>query len=279
MAKRKKTHYRHIRFFDKYLKDFKYSEPEFDVVKTTNSRKIVTDTTNILFNSDGNTDIRLLNLINNVRADAARYLQLHPVISDEYFDYYGLLDTPVVGEIICKVDLSAAYWTYALQKTIITQKTHEKFLTLYESAPIEEAKDARLTALGSLSTEKYHKKYKLNQELGYCTIIDEFSTVEPTKDLYIDINRGIDWLMRESGNVVRGAFYYYWDCLFVKKEFAQEAVDFFHSRGFKVGIKETRLEFVEIAGRGYLIAEDGESKEPKIYMCRREDGHLLEGLV
>lgn len=279
MSSRKKTSYYHIKFYERYLNDYKRNNSDFTVVKTTYSKKIQSAKRNLFFNDDGSSDILLLAMINSVRKDAKKFIEDGNPISDEPFNYFGLLDVPVTGEVICKVDLRSAYWTYGLNKGIITPKTDikliEGFNKLCDEADnngehVEPSllKKIKLKSLGSLATEKHIQVYEKGK------IISDEVIAEITKPLYIDINRGIDKLIHEASGVVRGCFYYYWDCIFMKKKFADEAVEFFKSKNYEVRIEETKLEFINLGG-GMLISQ----KDDKIYMCRREDRHLIEHLL
>lgn len=269
MNRKKRTYYYHINFFQKYLDDCKKKHDEFEVVKTTYSRKICTDTYNLVFNSKGEQDTRVLSLINNVRGDAKKYMDSGFKPTEGHFDYFGLIDIPVTGEVICKVDIRSAYWTWAVNKGIISKETNNKMLEIYKDASAEELKQGRLKALGALATRKYWRKYK-----GGFIVEDEVFE-EPTKDLYIEINRGIDYLMHEAAGHVDGVFYYYWDCLFMRTKFAKDAVDFFMKKQFEVKVESTILDFVKIGSMGYLICQNTN----KIYMTGRESKHLIEHLI
>lgn len=279
MSSRKKTSYYHIKFYERYLNDYKRNNSDFTVVKTTYSRKIQSEKRNLFFNDDGSSDILLLAMINSVRRDAKKFIDAGNPISEESFNYFGLLDIPVTGEVICKVDIRSAYWSYSLNKGIITENTNNKLIKgfdeLCDSSEREGEivnpsllKKIKLKSLGALATEKHTQVYEKGK------IISDELTSEKTKPLYIDINRGIDKLIHEASGVVRGCFYYYWDCIFMKKQFADEAVEFFKSKNYEVRIEETKLEFIPLGG-GMLISQ----KDDKIYMCRREDRHLIEHLI
>ena len=87
----------------------------------------------------------------------------------------------------------------------------------------------------------------------------------------MNICKGIDNIMKECSINIDGCIYYYWDCIFIKKKFEEQAINFFKSKRYDVGINETRLEYVNIAGNGFLCSQS----DGKIYMTKKENKKLI----
>ena len=266
----KKVVYYPINLYHEYLADIKIQKKDFILSITNYSRKVEIGNVIRIFNKDGIRDNDVLKLINKVRKDAKNWLELDSTVLEEgdYIHFYDLFKAPSSEEIICKIDVKSAYWTYALKKGIITKYTDETLKKDFDGCPISTVKGARLKALGSLATTKIVRKYKDGK-------FDEDSEeiiIEPTKPLYMEICRGVDKLMRECAEAIpEGVIYYYWDCIFASKEHSQEVYEFMKHKDYDVTINETRLEYVEIGRQGWLFSiEDG-----KIYGVRKENKHLL----
>lgn len=258
-----------MRYFPEILQELKDSKQDFELIKTTYTKKIITPDETIFFNEEGEDDLKGLLLIGAVRKDARKYLEKNTVekIYASKTDFFNLLDVVKSDQVIKKIDFKAAYWTYALAKTIVTQQTNEKFLEWYENIDVFYAKQARLKAIGSLATTKFTNVY----EKGRWAYSKPVYT-EPTKDLYMAICNGIDNLMKDVNYNIPGCIYYYWDCIFVAEGYEQQAVDYIKNRGYDVSIEETKLEFVNVGQTAYLLSiEDG-----KMYMVKQKDKHLIQ---
>lgn len=283
-----KQQYYHISYFENYLEGLKVNKKTFTLISTTYTKKILQHKAQVFFNDKGDQDFRLLSLITSVRKDAKQFMEREGEIQKGKIDFFNMFEVPTEDQIICKIDLTAAYWTYALKRGIIKPETNQKLIRLYgvskkkvkqsmsDWTPSEkvklkirevgEFKTARLKALGSLATMKTTTEF----ERGYR--VSEETKEEPTKEIYMEICRGIDELMKECHRTVPGCIYYYWDCIFVKKEFSAEVLEFFKEREYNVSMQETRIDFVKIGSIGYLIS----SSDDKIYMTRRENKHLIK---
>lgn len=265
----------------------------FTVISTTYTKRIIQQgdggeiNLNAFFNDRGTGDHKLLSLIHEVRKDAREWMEREGLTeSGEGIDFFNLFEVPKEDEVIAKVDVSAAYWSYALKRGIITPKTNEKLIKLYgvswrrikqkktdhvdgkqeeRERSVGEFKAARLKALGSLATTKVTREY----ENGY--IVSEQIKEESTKIVYMEICRGIDRLMKECHQNVPGCIYYYWDCIFVKKEFSAQAIEFFKQREYNTSMKITKIDFIRMGDIGYLIS----TLDDTIYMTRKENKHLL----
>jgi hypothetical protein len=269
----KKQRYLHIKHFSNKLELLKKQKLDFELTSTSYTKKITTEKEVMFFNPEGEDDKKVLLLISSVRSDAKKFLakktkedSLEEVRSLET-DFFNLLDIIKSDEIIVKVDIKQAYWEYALKVGIITKATNDKFLTWYENIDAYYAKQARLKALGSLATSKFTSIYQ-GGKLTY----NKPPSTEKTRDIYMEVCNGIDRLMKDCNFNVDGCKYYYWDCIFVSKEFEQDAIDYINSRGYDVSTEETKLEYVTIGDIGYLLS----TSDNKIYMTKKENKFLLD---
>lgn len=265
---RKQRHY-HIKYYEEKLSQLKKNKQDFELITTTYTKRIVTNDQVYFFNDEGKDDTKGLLLISTVRNDAKKYLETNTVqhIYNNNTDFFNVLDVIEHKEVIKKIDIRSAYWSYAIKMGVITEQTNNKFLEWYKNIDVEYAKQARLKALGSLATTKFTNVY-LKGKWAY----SKPTITEPTKDLYMEICNGIDRLMKDVNYKIEGCKYYYWDCIFVNEDSEPEVIEYLRDRGYDVSIGETRLEFVDLNGVGYLRSiEDG-----KMYMTKRENKHLLQ---
>jgi len=273
--KKIKTEYQHISTYQKYIKEFSMRKMDFIVERTTYSRVIKTENRKILFNNQGRRDDKMLYLLNKTRQDAKMFMESVSLMenSDEYLnisnvDFFQLYEIPKDKTGIVKVDLKSAYWKYALKLGIIQADTDEKFHKIYEGRNTKDAKEARLKALGSLATTKTMLPYIK----GKPDYEKEDSKTEETKALYMLICKGVDDLMKECQKKVDGVIYYYWDCIFIKEKFSQQAIDFFKEQDYTVNVDFDEIRYREVAGNHYIISV----KNDKCYMVRKEDNKIVE---
>lgn len=255
--------------FDMQMFAMERKKRDFEVAVTSYTRMIKEEGSTMLFASDfKNTSNHLLPLINKIRKDGAKYMEDNFVGRDERIDYSKLLDTPVREKTICKIDINGAYWNYALREGIISKDTDDYCNKVHEGLSYKKLKDSRLKGLGSLATRKMTYVYRDGKEV----VEERKQKIEATRHLYIEICRGIDMMMKQCAREVKGVVYYYWDCIFVDKQFSNEVVDFFRKLEYDCTIEETKLDFVMVGQHGYLISKaDG-----KMYLVRKEDRHLLD---
>jgi hypothetical protein len=270
---KRKTKYYHTSEFNDFLRDLKKKGKSFEMQKTNYTRKIKTDTHIYLFNEKADKDSRTLKLINRVRKEAkevAEENEKNGVPNNKYnnINFYKLLNIPTDEVSIVKVDINSAYWQFAINEGIISKETDELFNKMFRKNGKKEAKAARLKALGSLATSKEYRVYENGKPNKDKT---EFHT-EKTKDLYMHICGAVDELLKEASITVNGVYYYYWDCLFMNKEFQRDAIEFFNSKGFDCKTQDDTIEFEEINGKSFIISK----KFDKCYMVREEDKHLAE---
>lgn len=241
----------------------KKRQENFEITKTTYTRKITfLNNEEWIFNNEGDTDKATLILIQLVRNDAKRYIKEHGVLVNpkgiSFFNMFNVFDDE---EVICKIDLRSAYWNLALQKGIISQQTNLIFEKLAENYDEIFGKSLRLKALGSLATTKLKQIYDKG------VLVFEKAYPEITKPLYMEICLGVDRIMRKTNEEVEGCVYYYWDCIFVKKKFSEQVVDFLKNQGYDCSIKETKISYINLGGNGYIISKS----DNKIYMTRKDN--------
>lgn len=247
--------------FDKLIRSHK----RFQYERTSYTRKLKTSHSSIIFNADGCGDSMILSLINQVRNDARKYLERNVDLPNTPIYFTEMFTVPHENEIIMKVDLTSAYWKQALRDEIVTEKTNQYFVDTFSDRTGKEQKSIRLKALGSLATRKEVETFDGGKSVSW--EIDE----QPTKQIYMNICRQIDNVMRECRQHCDGCVLYYWDCMFVKKQFAQDVINFFREKQFECKQEETRLSFDTIGTKSYFTSEiDG-----KMYMVQHNDKHLL----
>ncbi len=260
-----------IEHYDEYKRTLVRRKCDFEVSKTSYSRKVKENRFTTIFNQGAVQDFQLLPLINSVRANALKYLGSTNYQQREtdihFFDFFKKPDSE---EVMWKVDVKSAYWIAALKRGVISETTNQQLIDMYENRPSKEMKSARLKALGSLATQKTKQWYQKGK------LVDEKIDTEITKGIYMEICRDVDLLMRDCVNNNQSVVYYYWDCIFVPKNTAQKVVDYFKDLKYDVTVEETRLAYVDIFsdGGGYITSES----DSKAYMVRKESLGLIEGL-
>lgn len=251
--------------FDKLIK----SGAQFEYERTTFTKKLRTDGLTIFFNQEGKADDRVLSLINKTRNDAKDYIEKNGNnLPNSGIYFLDMFQIPESKDVIMKVDLTSAYWKDALKKGIITQDTDDFLNTQFTDYTQKALKGVRLKALGSLATRKEVEFFQDGKSIHWDI------KVQPTKPLYMAVCKTIDDIMRNCRLKVDGCIFYYWDCMFVRKEFAKDVVDFFKSKDFECTKEETRLTYDKIGTKGYITSEvDG-----KMYLVSSENRNLIKNI-
>lgn len=271
MSRSNRTIYKEISYFDSYMKDLIDRNMTFILQSTTYTRKIRTAKFNILFNSEGQSDYKVLALINRVRSEGKIYMDTKYTPGEGHIKYFDLIDVIDEKDILYKVDIKAAYWSYAMKLGVVSPDTNDMLKKLYKDEPVKRLKKARLKSLGSLATTKRIDQYIAGNLI---TTLTEIKT-ELTKPLYLDINRGIDNLMKECIYNIPGCKYYYWDCMFVDKKHGKEVINFFKDLKYDVHVGETRLKYVKVGNAGYVVS----LSDNKIYMTKKGNIELLKKVI
>lgn len=268
MAKRT-IEYHHVNFFEETVIRFKDEKRDFETISTTYTKRIKTADKDIFFNDKGKPDFKLLPLINMVREDAQIYLNSDGIIGESRIDFFNLYNLPKENEIYVKIDMRSAYWELALKENVISEKTNEKLKQVTSGMPNEEVKKMRTKALGALATTKTTRKYRSGIK-----IFDEPKS-EPTKQVYLQVCRGVDKIMKECVEENPDCIYYYWDCIFAPKTIKKEVIEFFKKRKYKVSASETKLEYVIVGEIACLISR----WDNKMYLSRRENKEILKKYI
>jgi hypothetical protein len=256
MAKSKVT-YRKITMFDEYLKRLVIDKATFTVAGTSFTKKLtiqndsiadfgnkiyVGDDT-IIFNEDGCQDAKALQLINKVRNEAAGF-NLEQIPKGELQNNWFDLTEKPEETVIAKVDVKSAYWETALKLGVISQETNKY---LHSNFSGKELKKARLKALGSLATRKVTTFYEKGVK------VDVQMKEENTRTLYMYICSILDEIMQGAVFNLAGAFYYYWDCVFVSEQYHKEVMQFLHDYEYGSTVELTQLEIIELGTRKYFV--------------------------
>lgn len=264
--------YLDIENYDDYFKSLKRRKCDFELCKTSYSRKIKEKSITTIFNQGAEQDFELLPLINSVREDAVKYIGKTNYKDRENSDiqFFDFFKKPDSEEIMWKVDVKSAYWIASLKRGSTSEETNDKLLEIFKNRSSKEMKSARLKALGSLATRKTQQWYESGK------MVDEIIKTEITKGIYMEICRDVDLLMRDCVNNNQTVIYYYWDCIFVPKNTAQKVVEYFRDLKYDVTVEETKLAYVDIFndGGGYITSES----DSKAYMVRKESLGLIENL-
>ncbi len=275
-----KTIYQDNKHYAQYFSTCLENKENFILKTTTNSAKIIKENLSINFNEGGRKNDTELKLITKVRSDAESYMSITDHKEREnHIHFFDLFEIPDKDEIICKVDIKSAYWTYAIQRGVISEMTNRFFVEKFEGKPENYVKKVRLKALGSLATTRKFVEYKDGRRV----LDSERVEVQKTKPIYMDICRGIDDIMRECTANIKGVIYYYWDCIFVKGEFSEEVINYFLDLKMNVSLEETRLKYISLPNRGflqsYVIGKENKHGLPtKTYMVKGENKNYLDFL-
>lgn len=197
-----------------------------------------------------------LGFLSTVRRDARNFCKNNEQkIIDRKGIYYTLLENLLPGHYnnIVEIDISAAYWSCALQLGIIDISTYEKGLTM--------SKAARLVALGSLASSKMvfsfnGKELKrigenINLKLSFKPDSNDFEIVGESEKKDQDLNWLFFWISNEIGYVVRdvyntlngmkkdGCIGFWIDAVFVDRELIFDAIDIIAYHGYDCKVKGT----------------------------------------
>ena len=275
-----KTRYYLPQYFQEEFEALKNRKENFIYERTSYTRKLKTDSFTIFFTPDGRSTDGVLSLINKVRNSAKKYMSEHNTsLPDSKIFFLDLFNIPKSDDIITKVDITSAYWKQAIMDGIIDEDINQYMLNLkasewnlvtksFDERPYtsKELKGIRLKALGSLATRKEVEIYEKGIAIHW-EIIEQ-----QTKEIYMNICRSIDQMMRKCRTEVDECIFYYWDCMFVKKRFSNQVIDFFQNKNFECKTEDTNLSYDLIGTKGYLTSEvDG-----KMYLVSSENRNLLK---
>jgi len=265
----RKNRYYLIEYFQEEFQRAKDTKQSFIYERTTYTRKIKYKNYSLIFNQEGKMDDRILSLINKVRKDAMKYIELNNIqLPDSRIFFLDMFNIPKSDDIITKVDITKAYWKQGLMDGVISQDTDDFLNETFTDYTEKALKGVRLKALGSLATRKEIESYENGR------VVDWEIKEQPTKQIYMNICSSIDQMMRKCRTEVDQCIFYYWDCMFVKKSHSKQVIDFFKSKDFECKSEDTILHYDIVGTKGYLTSEvDG-----KMYLVANENRNLLPGL-
>lgn len=248
--------------FDKYKREFKRFK-KVVIHKTKYSIKIDYGKRKVFLNQEEQGSTNILGLISRVKRDIDNYIKKvdYKVVKDNhiYWSYYND-ESKVINEgfEVAKIDLTAAYWTKAINLGILSKETIDYFESLkFES--VKEKKAARLKALGSCATKKRKEVYIYGRRSS------EFFPVEYNEN-YCSIYMGICNDVARDMQTVLGycdGIFYYWDCIFVKPEYMNKVVELFDGLGYKCTVEEHRAHIFKSKKVSYLCCPNKKGKDIK----------------
>ena len=268
-SNKSKVIYKKIDEYEDYLKFMKDNQRTFKDERTSYTRKIKEGNVSIIFNKEGESDFSILSLINKSKNDSLKFIQKKglPSFDKEGIGWFNLTERPPITAI-SKVDIRGAYWNFAIQEGIISERTNEYLEKVFNKS--EKMKEARLKALGSLATKKEVTQYVNGEIHGF----PELKFNQETRDLYIYICNGIDSLMKRVSSEIPGAFYYYWDCIFTSEETTSDVIEYIKSQKYDVKTQHSSMDVVNIGNHKWLLTKD----DNKMYLVKPEQIHLIKEL-
>jgi len=243
--------YDSLESFDKYKREFKRFK-NVTVFKTKYSIKIDFGKRKVFLNKDEQGSTNILGLISRVKRDVDNYIEKVDYQltrdNDIYWSYYND-ETDVIndGFEVAKIDLTAAYWTKAINEGIISKDTVNYFDSLKFDS-VKEKKAARLKALGSLATCKSKEVFIYGDK-------DNIFYPQITNKIYKNIYMWICDAVAKDMQTVLGycdGIFYYWDCIFVKPEFMDNVVELFDGLGYKCTVEQHEAHIFKSKTNSYL---------------------------
>lgn len=258
--------YDNIENYQNYKAEFERFK-EVTVYKTKYSIKIDFGKRKVFLGSDnGEEKVNVLQLINKVKRDAKKYIEGTKFKANKdniiYWSWYNdssdMIGTGEKDIDLCKIDLTSAYWSKAINEGIISKDTANYFNSL-NFGTLKEKKSARLKALGSLATVKSVEIYnngKRKKDFQKLIFNEDF------RNLYM-------WICNEVANDMQivlskvNGIYYYWDCIFVNPKRMDEVVNLFKYMGYKCTIENHK-------GNLHI------GKNISYLCCPNKDGKLIQ---
>jgi hypothetical protein len=208
------------------VKQFIRERTSFEIHDTTFTRVIKTPTLRVIMNESGTPDFESLKLINKVRSDAKKVTKSRIKAINWYYynDYNGA--NKMNGEVI-KLDLNEAYWAAAQKMEVISENTHNDFLSLSDGYTTKRKKTLRLRALGALATRKLITTYIHGVKIEEHPVINKQSL-----ETYKAVCGEVDDVLKNALLQFNG-LYYYWDCLFINdKQTLADVSNYIKSQGY-----------------------------------------------
>jgi hypothetical protein len=236
--------------FEPDLKLLVDKKETFTISKTNYTAKIKTSDFSTMYNEEGRENSSLLLLINKVRFHNQHRINESGV---EGLDYFKLFDAPKKAVNCYKIDMTRAYWTAGMLKSIVTDEMEEmvscapyydaRGKRLYDKNLVDKKqKKARLVSLGSLATTKVVIEYE--EGLKVLTT----PKTQLTKNLYLGIHKDVDDIMKDISNRFQ-CFYYYFDCFFTNDLRVVKALEEY---GFKCRVENARIKLDTVLENTYI---------------------------
>ena len=214
----------------------------FQTIETTYTKRIKTESKNFMF-SDDKRDFNELKLINLVKKDCNKFCDTNnlPELVESDIDFYkfysnGLFDSEY--KYVWKIDLSSAYWTYAINCGMIQESTVD-FFEQNKDNFFNGPKKARLKALGSCATKKLQTNYLEGVQFGDPVLLVN----DVLRNLYLNVCNEVDRVMKAIAHHYKGdCIYYYWDCLFINQKIDPlEVIEFIKQFGFNAKFEKSAV--------------------------------------
>jgi len=256
--------YDDLESFDRYKRTFKRFK-KVTIYKTKYSIKIDYGNNKVFLNKEKQGNTNILGLISRVKRDVDNYIKKvdYKKCNDNniYWSYYndesGVIND---GFDVAKIDLTAAYWTKAINSGIISKETVEYFDSL-DFETVKEKKAARLKALGSCATIKRKEVYEYGKKST------EFFPVifnENYRSVYMGICNEVAKDMQTVLGKVNGIFYY-WDCIFVEPKYMDEVVSLFFGMGYNCTIEKHKAHIFKSKSISYLCCPNKKGENIEYY--------------
>ena len=246
--------------FNTYKEDFSRFET-VSVYKTKYSIKIDYGKKKVFLSKGEVGEVNILVLISKVKNDARNYIkkvEFEKTGDNDIFWYYFNDESGITENKefeVAKIDITAAYWTKAINLGIISKETVKYFNSL-NFPNVKEKKAARLKALGSLATVKSVDVYnygKKDKEFR-STIFDK-----DFRDLYMMICNEVAKDMQSILCHVNG-IYYYWDCIFVDPKSIEDVGNLFNALGYKFTVEKNEAHVFKSKHISYICCVNEEGK-------------------
>jgi len=250
---------RDIESFENIKKGLIKLKKSFSVIETRHTKIIKTDKQKIFF-ADDIKCFKELALINYVKKDVKNInIEHQPELSKINFYFYNKTKQKNKEiQNVYKLDLTSAYWQYAINEGVISDRT-KKYFDENINNFANGGKKARLKALGSLATEKLVSIYIEGVQ-------DKIDLVrnEMTRGIYIDICEKVDSVMKALTYRYRKyVIYYYWDCFFIKDSAPiEKIIKDLENFGFKSKFKKETVLINESKKNGFIYGYENKHHYP-----------------
>lgn len=244
--------------YRKIIQTFKKKKLDFETQETKYTIVIKAKGKSLAFNKEDGSynkiDSQLMKLIKMVKKDCEQYKFFDDKAEEirENKIYWSMFKNKRFSdnnELFAKIDLTAAYWTKAINIGLISDKTND-FFNQMEGSP-KEKKLIRLKALGALATVKLKRKYVKGKMVSEkLTGLEGYS-----RFLYMYICELVDTDMRFIMDKCEEIVFYYWDCFFVKLKGIDEVTSLIRRLGFDFKFEDEKVQIKVKKNDAEIICE------------------------